>query len=141
MFYWESFFNISLYLMTGLKGMRFDHDFCSFILLFFFLLFLEGNKKGGKEYPKSWSKCMPFRPVFLNISNISSSKHASYYLIELKGMTFDHDFCSFFLLFFFPHFLEGKRGGEKNNQSRDQNVCLSDRSSWTSLILLLASKY
>ena len=31
---------------TGLKGMSFDHDFCSFILLFFISIFLRGKRKG-----------------------------------------------------------------------------------------------
>ena len=40
--------------------------------------------------------------------------------INLKGMTFDHNFFLFILLFFFPLFLGGKRKGEENNQSRGQ---------------------
>ena len=43
-----------------------------------------------------------------------------------------HKFLSRFLqissLFFFLHFIGGKRKGEKNNQSRGKNPCLSDRS-------------
>ena len=46
-------------------------------------------------------------------------------LTRLKGMTFDHDFCLFILLFFFPLFLRGKRKGKKNNQRRGQKSCLS----------------
>ena len=37
--------------------------------------------------------------------------------IEQKGMTFDHDFCSSILLFFFPLFKEGRKKRDKNNQS------------------------
>jgi hypothetical protein len=33
--------------------------------------------------------------------------------IEQKGMNFNHDFCLFMLLFFFPLFLEEKRKGKR----------------------------
>ena len=43
----------------------------------------------------------------------------------------------FILFFFFPLFLEGKRKGEKNNQSSDFKSCLSARSKRISLHLFL----
>ena len=43
----------------------------------------------------------------------------------LKGMTFDHDFCYFILIFFLPLILKGMRKEEKNNQSRGQKSCHS----------------
>jgi hypothetical protein len=42
--------------------------------------------------------------------------------IEQKGMTFDFDLHSPFLL---PSFLGGKRKGEKKNQTRAFKTCLS----------------
>ena len=51
-------------------------------------------------------------------------------------MTFDHDFCKFIPLFFFPLFSGGKRKGEKNNQSRGQKSCLTARSyRWMKVII------
>ena len=49
-------------------------------------------------------------------------------VINQKGMAFDHDFCNFILLFFFPLFEEERKKGEKNNPSRGEKSCLSARS-------------
>jgi hypothetical protein len=45
-------------------------------------------------------------------SSIIFKNYDAKYLIEQKGMTFDHDFYYSFPFFFFPLFLGGKRKGE-----------------------------
>ena len=49
-------------------------------------------------------------------------------LTGLKGMSFDTRHWLFFSPFLLPPKKRGKRKGEKNNQCRGQNACLSDRS-------------
>ena len=59
------------------------------------------------------------------------------FMIEQKGMTFDHNFCYSFY-FLLPPFLVGKRKGDKNNQSRGQKSCLSARSIFIIIFFLKA---
>ena len=48
------------------------------------------------------------------------------YIIEQKGMTFDHDFCYYFPRLFLPK-KRGKVKRRMNNKNPDQKSCLSAR--------------
>ena len=49
------------------KGMTFDHDFCYFIIFFFFPLFLGGKRKGeNNNQSRGQKSCLSARSVLQN---------------------------------------------------------------------------